>query len=312
MATAPKVLLILSENWTLLGPRDLNTLVRWSQEAEDAGVDGIMISEHIVLTGVAGANGVMANPREYAMPGNQDPFMPWPSSLVLMSAIASVTSRLRLVGGAVITPLRHPLMLAREYGTLDIISEGRLVILPTVSWHEEEYRALGIPFNKRGAILDEQLAALANIWAGSPADFHGQFFDFEDVYLEPKAWRPEGPRLWFGGHKLPGKVLERLVKYGHGWNPLGVPEPSESQLLADALTAAGRDISEIELVGGARAVFPDNDSVADIGRALADVPDQMAQGFSTICVKPSMFTDDPAAMGAFCRDVVRRMEAFAS
>jgi len=311
MATA-KALLILSENWTLLGPRDLNALVRWAREAEDAGIDGVMISEHIVLTGAAGANGIMDNPRDYAMPGNQDPFMPWPNSLVLLSAIAAVTTRLRLVGGAVITPLRHPLMLAREFGTLDIVSEGRLVILPTVSWHADEYAALGIPFNKRGAILDEQLAALAQVWAHSPAEFHGEFFDFEDVYLEPKAWRPEGPRLWFGGQTLHGKVLERLVKYGHGWNPLGVPAANEVALLADALRQAGRDIADIEMVGGARATFPDNNSVADIGRALESVPDQITQGFTTICVKPSMFIDDPADMGKFCRDVVRRLEAMSS
>ena len=61
MTTTPRVLLILSENWTLAGPRDLMTLVRWAQEAEDSGVDGIMLSEHIVLGGSAGANGVMAN-----------------------------------------------------------------------------------------------------------------------------------------------------------------------------------------------------------------------------------------------------------
>lgn len=311
MPTVPRVLLILSENWTLLEPRDLKTLVRWAQVAEDAGVDGIMLSEHIVLGGSAGADGIMGNPRDYAMPGNQDPFMPWPNSLALMSAMASVTSTLRLVGAAVITPLRHPLLVAREYGTLDIISEGRLIIQPTVSWHEDEYRALGVPFHKRGKILDEQLAALQAVWAGSPAEFHGEFFDFEDVYLEPKAWRPEGVHIWFGGQKLAGPVLDRLLKYGHGWHPIGVPKPEEVTLLAESLAAQGRDIADFEMVGGARAVFPDDDSVADIGRALESVPDQMAMGFSTICVKPSMFIDDPALMESFCRDVVRRMEAFA-
>jgi alkanesulfonate monooxygenase SsuD/methylene tetrahydromethanopterin reductase-like flavin-dependent oxidoreductase (luciferase family) len=309
MTTTPRVLLILSENWTLAGPRDLKTLIRWAQEAEDAGVDGIMLSEHIVLGGSAGANGIMGNPRDYAMPGNQDPYMPWPNSLALMSAIAAVTSRLRLVGAAVITPLRHPLMIAREYGTLDIISEGRLVIQPTVSWHEDEYRALGVPFNKRGKILDEQLAALANIWAGSPAEFHGEFYDFEDVYLEPKAWRPDGVRMWFGGQKLAGPVLERLLKYGHGWHPIGAPKPDEVELLASALAEQGRSLSDIDMVGGARAAFPDDDSVAEIGPALDSVPDQMAMGFTTICVKPSMFIDDPGLMSTFCRDLVRRMQA---
>ena len=77
--------------------------------------------------------------------------MPWPSSLVLLSAIAAATTRLRLAACAVIAPLRHPLLLARELGTLDLLSEGRLVVQPTVSWHRDEYEALGVPFRKRGA-----------------------------------------------------------------------------------------------------------------------------------------------------------------
>ena len=117
--SAPRFVLILSENWTMTPGRDLPTLVRWAREAEDAGFDAVMISEHIVLGRSAGANGVMVNPREYALPGNQDPSTPWPSSLVLLSAIAAVTTQLRLVAGAIIAPLRHPLILARELGTLD-------------------------------------------------------------------------------------------------------------------------------------------------------------------------------------------------
>ena len=140
--------LILSENWTMTCGRDLPRLVRWAREAEDAGFDSVMLSEHIVLGPAANANGLMANPREYALPGNQDPATPWPSSLVLLSAIAAVTTRIRLVASAVIAPLRHPLLLARELGSLDLLSGGRLVVQPTVSWLQEEYAALGVPFRQ--------------------------------------------------------------------------------------------------------------------------------------------------------------------
>ena len=78
-------------------PRDLRGLVRMAVEAEEAGFDAIMLSEHVVLGRSADADGLMPNPREYALPGNQDPAMPWPSSLVLLSAIAAATTRLRLV-----------------------------------------------------------------------------------------------------------------------------------------------------------------------------------------------------------------------
>ena len=164
--SAPRLVLVLSENWTLTPPRDLRALVEMAVIAEEAGFDAVMVSEHIVLGPRAGANGIMGNPRDYALPGNQDPAMPWPSSLVLLSAVAAVTTRLRLAACAVIAPLRHPLLLARELGTLDLLSEGRLVVQPTVSWHREEYAALGVPFGSRGALLDEHLTAWTGLWAG--------------------------------------------------------------------------------------------------------------------------------------------------
>ncbi len=141
----------------------------------------------------------MGNPRDYALPGNQDPAMPWPHSLTLLAGIATATTTLRLAAAAVIAPLRHPILLARELGTLDLLSEGRLVVQPTVSWHRDEYLALGVPFASRGRLLDEQLDIWRLLWRETPASFAGPFTTFEDVYFEPKAYRPDGPRLWFGG-----------------------------------------------------------------------------------------------------------------
>ena len=144
-------------------------------EAEDAGIDGVMLSEHIVLGPSAGAGGRPANPRDYAAPGNQDPDTPWPDSIVLMSAIAAVTTRLRLIGAAIIAPLRHPVLLAHQLATLDLLCEGRLVVQPTVSWHREEYAALGVPFERRGELLDEHLAAWRALWRPGPASFDGRW-----------------------------------------------------------------------------------------------------------------------------------------
>jgi probable F420-dependent oxidoreductase len=300
---APRMLLILSENWTLTSGRDLPTLVRWAREAEDAGFDAVMISEHVVLGPDASDKGVMDNPREYALPGNQDPYTPWPNSLMLLSAIASVTSRVRLVAGAILAPLRHPLLLARELGTLDLLCEGRLVVQPTVSWSRDEYAALGVPFEQRGRILDEQLAVMDLLWRPSPASYSGEFFSFKDIYFEPKAYRTDGPRMWFGGQRLHDRLLDRIVRYGHGFHPLGVP--------ADADLARLRENTggELELIGGTRAVFPDRNSCADLDQAMADLPEQMAKGFTTFCLKPSQFVDDPDQVGALCRQVVRRAEA---
>jgi alkanesulfonate monooxygenase SsuD/methylene tetrahydromethanopterin reductase-like flavin-dependent oxidoreductase (luciferase family) len=117
----PRLVLVLSENWTLTSPRDLPALVRFAVEAEDAGFDAVMVSEHVVLGRGADAKGLPANPREYTLPGNQDTAMPWPSPLLLLAAVAAATTRLRLIAGAVIAPLRHPLLLAKELATLDLM-----------------------------------------------------------------------------------------------------------------------------------------------------------------------------------------------
>ncbi|XVX20789.1 TIGR03619 family F420-dependent LLM class oxidoreductase [Actinomycetota bacterium] len=236
---APRALMILTENDVIVDGGDLDALVELAVVAEEAGVDGVMLSEHVVLGPSAGALGLPGNPRAYAAPGNQDPAMPWPNSLVLLSAMAARTSRLRLVAGAVITPLRHPLLVAKEYGTLDRLSHGRLVLLPTVSWHEEEYRALGVDFRRRGRMRDEQLAAWQEIWSAGPATFHGEFYDFEDAYVEPRCHRPDGPRICIGGSSMHDKVIERLVRYGHAFNPFGAPTEEGMGRLRDAMAATG-------------------------------------------------------------------------
>ena len=306
---APRLVLVLSENWTLTSPRDLRSLVRIARDAEDAGVDAVMLSEHVVLGPASGAGGIMGNPRDYAAPGNQDPATPWPDSIVLASAIAAATTTLRIALAAVIAPLRHPLLLAKQLATLDLLSEGRLVVQPTVSWHEQEYEALGVPFRRRGAILDEQLEAMAVAWRDTPAAYAGEHFRFGDVYLEPKAFRPEGPRMWFGGETLHAALLRRLVRYGDGFHPFGSPAPAELEQLRAAMAEAGRDVAQLEMIGGIRGTFADETSVADLSRAAESIPRQLEQGYTSICFKPSMFTDDIEQVGPLCRELVTRVAA---
>ena len=309
--TPPRLLLILTENWTMRPPPDVGDLVAFAVEAERAGIDGVMVSEHIVLGPSANAAGLPANPRDYARPGNQDPASPWPSPVVLLSAIAAATERLRLVAGAIISPLRHPLAMAKDLATLDRFSRGRLVVLPTVSWHRDEYDALGVPFGRRGDILDEQLEIWSRAWAGSPVAFDGRHYCFGEVWLEPQPFRPGGPVLWFGGSSVHARLIARLVRYGRGFNPLGQPDDASLARIAGALIAAGRRPSDLEYVGGTRGTFAGQDGLADLDQALAGIPAQLARGFRTICVKPSQFTDDTARIGDFCRELVAKVSTLA-
>ncbi len=305
-----RLIMVLTENWTIASPRDLRGLVRLAQEAEAAGVDAVMLSDHLVLGPGAGAAGRPANLKDYAAPGNQDPATPWPDSIVLMSAIAAATERLRLIAGAIIAPLRHPLLLAHQLAALDLLSEGRLVVQPTVSWHEEEYAAMGIPFTERGTRLDEHLAIWKCVWTQTPASFHGAHYSFADVYMEPKPFREGGPRLWFGGSRISPFIVRRLVQYGDGFHPFGQPSAEEMEPLRIALAQAGRSIQELEIVGGLRPNFTDATAPANLEQALQSLPWQLEQGYTSICFNPSQYVDDLAQVGRLCSELTKRVQEF--
>jgi alkanesulfonate monooxygenase SsuD/methylene tetrahydromethanopterin reductase-like flavin-dependent oxidoreductase (luciferase family) len=224
-----------------------------------------------------------------------------------MSAIAAATDRIRVIAGAIIAPLRHPILLAHQLAALDLLSEGRLVVQPTVSWHEDEYAALDVPFAERGARLDEHLRAWKALWSETPASFTGIHYSFTDVYMEPKPFRPGGPRLWFGGSRISPFIIRRLVDHGHGFHPFGQPSAEEMKTLRTALEAAGHSISEIEIVGGLRPSFTDSHSSADLAQALESVPWQVEQGYTSICFNPSQYVDDLTAAPDLCRQLVRRL-----
>ncbi len=312
-ATRPiRLLMVLTENDTIIDPRDPSALVDVAVTAEACGIDGVMLSEHILLGPDAGAAGEMLNPRDYAAPGNQPPSTAWPNSIVLLSAIAQATSTLRLVAGAIIAPLRHPLLLAKELGTLDLLSRGRLIVLPTVSWSRDEYAALGVPFSERGKILDEQLDVLSKCWGPYPLSHQGHYFSFDDVWLEPGAYTPSGPTLWFGGQGMAAPQIRRIARFGSGLNPFGPLTDEDLANLAAGLRDVGRDLSEIEMVGGIRGTFHSADDVADLETALADLPRQLAQGFTTICFKPAMFVRSADEVADLCRTLVSRVAEIAS
>ncbi len=300
--------MILTELETLVPREDLRAIVELAVQAEEAGFDAVMLSEHVALGPSANEFGVPENPREYAAPGNQDPNMLWPSSIVMASAIAAATTRVRIVLGAIIAPLRHPVLLAKELATLDQLSRGRLVFQPTVSWHRDEYDALGVPFTKRGKILDEVLEAMMLLWASSPASYHGEYFDFTDVYSEPKPFRNGKPTMWLGGQSMHDPLLRRIVTYADGFHPFGSPSQADLDKLRAGMAAAGRDLNELEMIGGTRATFTGPDDLADVEASMTTFDDQLRAGYTTFCMKPSQHTNDIGEVRSICDYMVRQLQ----
>jgi probable F420-dependent oxidoreductase len=309
--TQAKLYLILSESWTMADPREMRRFVDYAVEAEQAGFDGVMVGEHVVMGPNSAFRGKPENPRDWLMAGNQEPMYPHPSNLVLLSAMAAATSRIRLIAGALLSPLRHPLALAKDLATLDLVSEGRLVVIPGVSWQQEEYEALNVPFHERGAILDEQLEIWQRLWnGGSPVSFEGKHFRFSDVYVEPQPYRQGGPEIWIGGKTVSPWAVRRAVRYGRGFFPILPPTVADLDGLSEAMTAAGRDMSELELAGFVFGPpFQDATSLLDIDKALETLPGLVGRGISHLVIKPSQFIDDGDGLGAFCRSVKAKVEA---
>jgi hypothetical protein len=100
------------------------------------------------------------------------------------------------------------------------------------------------------------------------------------------------------------RLLRRLVAYGHGFNPLGLPSDDDLERLAAAMAEAGREPSELEMVGGTRGSFPDAGRPAPLEDALDQIRGRVERGFGTICFKPSQFVDDPVEIPDLLRRIV--------
>ncbi len=310
MSKRPELILLLSELETLIEPREEKRVVRFAQQAEDAGYAGIQIIDHLVMGPGSCFAGKPENPREYRWLGNQSPDQHMPSQIVIMSAIAGATSRIRLMAIATLAPLRHPLLNAKQWATLDLISDGRVTILPIGGWQEEEYEAMGVPFAERGQRLDEQLEIMQLAWRETPISYEGEIYRFKDVYVMPKPVQPGGPEIIIGGDRFTRKVISRIVKYGKGHTILAPPTPEQGARLASEMEKAGRSVDELITSGILFPIFDAPDGVADLARSIeTSVPPLIEAGVDRITVKPSQFIGDPDQMPAFLEESRRRIEA---
>src|SRR3546814_1117575 len=136
-----------------------------------------------------------------------------------LSFLAARTERIRLMTQVLVLGYHHPLEIAKRYGTLDLVSGGRVILGLGVGSLKEEFDLVGAIFEGRGAIADDALAALRASLGKREPSYHGTHFDFDDVVVEPHAIQERLP-LWIGG-RTP-RSLRRAATLGDGWVPFGL------------------------------------------------------------------------------------------
>lgn len=175
--------------------------------------------------------------------------------LTLLTYLAAVTRRIRLVPSVMIVPHRPALLTAKILATLDVLSQGRLTLGVGVGWMEEEFQALGAPpFAQRGAVTNEYLRAFKELWTSDNPTFGGKYCRFSNLKFLPRPVQKPHPPIWVGGQSRP--AIRRAAELGNGWHPVGgIPasplEPEEMAqkvaLLHRYAESAGRDPGELDV-----------------------------------------------------------------
>lgn len=231
---------------------DLGGAVRMVKIAEAAGFDSVITVDHVVFP--HRYTSVYPYAPDGRLPGGPGGALPDP--LIWMAAMAAVTTTLRFMTGVIILPLRNPLVLAKQVATLDALSGGRIELGVGVGWLKEEFEAVGVPFEKRGARTDEYIAVLRKLWAEDGASFAGRFVTFDEVSSNPKPVRGTVP-IVIGGHSE--AAAKRAGRIGNGFFP-SIGAQVDTVPLFDvvrrAAAEAGRDPGEIEIMAGCPDLLP--------------------------------------------------------
>ena len=140
----------------------------------------------------------------------------WLQPVPLLARLAAdVDPHVRLVTQIMIAPLYHPVVLAEEIATLDIVTEGRLVFGAGLGYKADEFDYLGVPYKTRASRFDESLEVMTRLWTQDEVTFHGKHFTLDGVKPHIKPVQQPHPPLWIGAHSLPG--ARRAGRYGDGY-----------------------------------------------------------------------------------------------
>ena len=212
-----------------------------------------------------------------------------------MAYVAGATTTIRLGTGILILPQRNPLILAKELATLDRLSAGRLELGVGVGWLREEFDALGIPWEARGARTDEYIDVLRTLWREPEASYDGSFTNFAPLKSWPKPAREGGPKVHIGGHTP--AAARRAGRTGDGFFPGATGEDLGPLLdeMRRAAKDAGRDADAIEITSGGGLDLDAVRRVEDLGASRFVIP---PLGFDLETLKNTL--------GAFSENVIAR------
>jgi probable F420-dependent oxidoreductase len=263
---------------------NLDYVVEAGRAAEAHGVDVVVVPEHVVM-GSTFEEYRWGSPR-----GRGD--VPYLEPLTTLAALSSVTQRVRLATGLLIAPLRPAAVLAKGVATLDVLSQGRVELGVGTGWQSIEFDAVGVPYEQRGELMTDRVAACRALWTDAPATYHSEWTSFDEVWCEPRPVQVGGPPVLFGG-TLNERMADRIVALGDGWLPIMGSTVDDIgrgvATLHQRFTDAGRDPDS--LIVRTRIPLQKNDHGRPcIVDTLAAVPSYREAGLTDVVVVLGAFT----------------------
>ena len=223
---------------------DGSELVKFAKAVEDLGFESVWVGDHIVLpAGETDQYPYTPDGRFVSRP--EDPQL---DAFIVLSYIASSTSTVDIGTTVAIVPYRNPILQAKMFATLDVLTGGRAVCGVGVGWLEKEFDVLGASYPDRGPVTDEYLQIFKTLWSEQEPEFHGEHYDFDGIYFAPKPVRDGHIPIWVGGHTR--RAVRRTVKYGDAWHPTRqTPEFVAHHLpyMREYCETVGRDPAEITM-----------------------------------------------------------------
>lgn len=289
---------------------DWRGLLDTARAADGAGVDRIVVSDHVVL-----------GPHTADYPWGRFPTAAdgdWLEPLATIAALAAVTERVRFLTGVLVAPLRPAALLAKSAATIDVLSGGRLDLGVGTGWQREEFDAVGLDFERRGELLTRAIEGCRSLWTGEPVTIGGPATLGEadadgpgtEVWCNPKPVQDPLP-VWFSG-TLTRRNVDRIVRLGDGWIPImgaSVVDLADGvATLHAALAEAGRDPAPLA-VRAALPVARDADGRADVAATFAAVGALVAAGATDVHVPLRAFDPDGTDPAGTLRALVGAFEA---